>query len=172
MCSVFACSIFALISFNTNRNKPILNQNWGTYYGKFERRRKICFQQQNYFGCLIARYGGSTIGGSGTLPIFAQDILKVGPEGFGVLRAVRWVVSNVNCFRLCAYEQKCRFEAFRIYFAFGLCIITFGLSTILPICLVLSGAVDFGSDSTNYFKTQITCAAEFLLLILFCRFVK
>jgi hypothetical protein len=38
--------------------------------------------------------------------------LKVGPEGFGVLScSCGWVVSNVNCFRLCAYEQKCRFEA-------------------------------------------------------------
>jgi hypothetical protein len=50
---------------------------------------------------------------------FAQDILKVGPEGFGFEScSCGWVVSNVNCFRLCAYEQKCRFEAFRIYFCF------------------------------------------------------
>jgi hypothetical protein len=111
--------------------------------------------------------------------IFAQDILKVGPEGFGVLRAAPAVGSFLTLI-VSAYVPMNKNAGLKLLgsiFAFGLCIITFGLSTIFCSLSVFvfkwCRRWNFGSDSTNYFtiKTQITCAAEFLLLFYLCRFV-
>jgi MFS family permease len=81
------------------------------------------------------------------LPIFAQDILKVGPEGFGVLRAAPAVGSFLTLI-ISAYvpmNKNAGIKLLSAIFAFGICIIVFGLSTIFwlsVLALFLSGAVD------------------------------
>jgi MFS family permease len=81
------------------------------------------------------------------LPIFAQDILKVGPEGFGVLRAAPAVGAFLTMF-ISAYvplNKNAGMKLLSAIFAFGICIIVFGLSTIFwvsVVALFFSGVFD------------------------------
>lgn len=81
------------------------------------------------------------------LPVFAKDILKVGPEGLGVLRAAMSLGAITTAFAL-AHRQPGR-NAGRLMLAavagFGLCIIVFGLSTSFWLsfaCLYFAGVCD------------------------------
>jgi sugar phosphate permease len=86
-------------------------------------------------------------GAMALLPIFAQDILKVGSEGFGVLRAAP-AVGSIITMVLSAYiglNRKAGIKLLTAIFIFGLCMIVFGLSTIFWVsvfALFLSGLVD------------------------------
>jgi MFS family permease len=81
------------------------------------------------------------------LPVFAQDILKVGPEGFGVLRAAPAVGAFITMM-ISAYVplyKKAGMKLLGAIFVFGLSIILFGVSTIFWIsvfALFLSGLAD------------------------------
>lgn len=81
------------------------------------------------------------------LPIFAQDILNVGAEGFGVLRAAPAVgaaMTMLGSTRFPLHKFAGKKLLFSI-FAFGICIIVFGLSTsfwLSVAALFVSGAVD------------------------------
>ena len=81
------------------------------------------------------------------LPVFAKDILKVGPEGLGILRTAMSLGAITMAFTL-AHRQPGR-NAGRLMLAsvagFGLCIIVFGLSTSFWLsfaCLYLAGVFD------------------------------
>jgi MFS family permease len=88
-------------------------------------------------------FGGVTA----LLPLFASDILNVGPEGLGLLRAAPAVGALlVSVFLI---RRPIRKNAGRILLAsvaaFGLCILGFGVSEsfwISALILALSGAVD------------------------------
>jgi MFS family permease len=81
------------------------------------------------------------------LPIFAQDILKVGSVGFGFLRAAPAVGSLITMMAV-AYFPLNRAAGWKLLgsiFGFGICIIVFGLSTIFWVSLValfFSGVLD------------------------------
>ncbi len=81
------------------------------------------------------------------LPVFAKDILKVGPEGLGILRAAMSLGAITMAFTL-AHRQPGR-HAGRLMLAsvagFGVCIIVFGLSTSFWLsfaCLYFAGIFD------------------------------
>ncbi len=81
------------------------------------------------------------------LPIFAQDILKVLPEGFGVLRAAPAVGAFITMF-VSAYlpmNKNAGMKLLIAIFGFGVCIIVFGLSTLYwlsVVALFFSGIFD------------------------------
>ena len=81
------------------------------------------------------------------LPIFAQDILKVGSAGFGVLRAAP-AVGSLAVMMTVAYfplNHKAGLKLLVAVFTFGTCIIVFGLSTVFWLSLLalfLSGIAD------------------------------
>ena len=81
------------------------------------------------------------------LPIFAQDILKVGSEGFGILRAAP-AVGTVITMILSAYiplNKNAGIKLLSAIFGFGICIIVFGLSEVFWLsvfALFMSGIVD------------------------------
>jgi MFS family permease len=81
------------------------------------------------------------------LPVFAQDILKVGPEGFGVLRAAPAVGAFLTML-VTAYIPISRHAGMKLLiaiFGFGLCIIVFGISSVFwisVIALFFSGVTD------------------------------
>jgi MFS family permease len=81
------------------------------------------------------------------LPIFALDILQVGPQGFGVLRAAP-AVGAILTMLFTAYvpvNKNAGIKLLTAIFLFGVCIIIFGLSTIFWISLLalfFSGVVD------------------------------
>jgi MFS family permease len=81
------------------------------------------------------------------LPVFASDILKVGPEGLGLLRASPAVGAIIMSVLLMFYPpvRKTGKLLFICVAGFGICMIAFALSKIFflsVIILVLSGAFD------------------------------
>ncbi len=149
MCSVFACSIFSLIALSQIATKPILNPKIGEpIMESLKEGVKFVFNNKTVLGALSLDMVAVLFGGAvALLPIFAQDILKVGPEGFGVLRAAPAVGSFLTLI-ISAYvpmNKNAGIKLLSAIFAFGICIIVFGLSTIFwlsVLALFLSGAVD------------------------------
>lgn len=149
MCSVFACSILALIALSQIAAKPILNPKIGEpIMESLKEGVKFVFTNKTVLGALSLDMVAVLFGGAvALLPVFAQDILKVGPEGFGVLRAAPAVGSFLTLI-ISAYvpmNKNAGLKLLAAIFVFGLCIITFGLSTIFALsvfALFVSGAVD------------------------------
>ncbi|MFA9290276.1 MAG: MFS transporter [Solirubrobacteraceae bacterium] len=87
-------------------------------------------------------------GGAVTLiPIFAKDILQVGADGAGILRASPAVGAIIIMFLLAKYpiKNKPGLKLLYFVFGFGLCIIGFGLSKNIYLSiffLVMSGIFD------------------------------
>ena len=149
MCSVFACSVFALIALSQISTKPILNPKIGEpIMDSLKEGVKFVFQNKTILGALSLDMVAVLFGGAvALLPIFAQDILKVGPEGFGVLRAAP-AVGSFLILIISAYvpmNKNAGMKLLSAIFAFGICIIVFGLSTIFwlsVLALFFSGVVD------------------------------
>ncbi len=81
------------------------------------------------------------------LPIYAQDILKVGAEGFGVLRAAPAVGAFIIMFASAYFplHRNAGMKLLVAVFGFGICIIIFGLSQtfwISVLALFFSGVTD------------------------------
>ena len=149
MCSVFACSIFALLALSQIPTKPILNPKIGEpIMDSLKEGVKFVFQNKTILSALSLDMIAVLFGGAvSLLPIFAQDILKVGPEGFGVLRAAP-AVGSFLILIVSAYipfNKNAGMKLLSAIFAFGICIIVFGVSTIFWLsvaALFLSGVVD------------------------------
>ena len=94
-------------------------------------------------------------------PIFARDILHVGPEGFGLLRAAFGVGAlamaiYLSRFPIVRHGGRWMFAAVAV---FGLCTLTFGLSKVVWIsglALLIGGAADM--ISVNIRQTLIQLA--------------
>jgi MFS family permease len=149
MCSVFGCSVLALVALSQISTKPILNPKIGEpIMESLKEGVKFVFHNKTIFGALSLDMVAVLFGGAvSLLPIFAQDILKVGPEGFGVLRAAPAVGAFITMF-ISAYvplNKNAGMKLLTAIFLFGICIIVFGLSTIFwlsVLALFFSGVVD------------------------------
>ncbi|MGQ7945698.1 MFS transporter [Flavobacterium sp. WC2509] len=149
MCSVFACSLFALLILTQIEKKPILNPKIGEpVIQSLKEGVKFVFTNKTILGALTLDMAAVLFGGAvALLPIFALDILKVGPEGFGFLRAAPAVGAIITMF-FAAYvplNKNAGMKLLTAIFLFGVCIIIFGLSTSFWISLAalfFSGVVD------------------------------
>ena len=149
MCFVLACSIFALIALSQIATKPILNPKIGEpIMDSLKEGVKFVFNNKTILGALSLDMIAVLFGGAvALLPVFAQDILKVGPEGFGVLRAAP-AVGSFLILIVSAYipfNKNAGIKLLSAIFAFGICIIVFGLSSIFWLsvaALFLSGIFD------------------------------
>jgi MFS family permease len=149
MCLVFGCTLFALIWLTQISKKPILNPKIGEpIFQSLKEGVKFVFNNKTILGAISLDMFAVLFGGAvALLPIFAQDILKVGSEGFGILRAAPAVGSIVTML-LAAYfslNKNAGIKLLTAIFVFGLCIIVFGISEIFWISVValfLSGVAD------------------------------
>lgn len=149
MCLVFVFSVLALIMLTQIAAKPILNPKIGEpILQSLKEGVKFVFKNKTILGALSLDMFAVLFGGAmALLPIFAQDILKVGSEGFGVLRAAP-AVGSIITMVLSAYiglNRKAGIKLLTAIFIFGLCMIVFGLSKIFWVsvfALFLSGLVD------------------------------
>jgi MFS family permease len=149
LCSVFACSIFALLALSQIEKKPILNPKIGEpVMQSLSEGLKFVFNNKTVLGAITLDMVAVLFGGAvALLPIFAQDILKVGPEGFGFLRAAPAVGAFITML-ITAYvplSKNAGMKLLSAIFAFGICIIVFGLSTIFWVSLIalfFSGVFD------------------------------
>lgn len=149
MCSVFICSIFAMFFLSQIEKKPIMNPKIGEpVMQSLSEGLKFVFNNKTVLGAITLDMVAVLFGGAvALLPIFAQDILKVGPEGFGFLRAAPAVGAFITML-ITAYiplSKNAGMKLLSAIFAFGICIIVFGLSTIFWVSLLalfLSGVFD------------------------------
>jgi MFS family permease len=149
MCLVFLFSIIAIISLSQISEKPILNPKIGEpVFDSLKEGVKFVFKNKTILGAISLDMFAVLFGGAmALLPIFAQDILKVGSEGFGVLRAAP-AVGAVITMVFSAYislNKKAGIKLLTAIFIFGLCIIVFGLSKLFWVsvfALFLSGIAD------------------------------
>lgn len=149
MCLIFAFSLMALLILTKIEKKPILNPNIGEPIMKsLKEGVKFVFGTKIILGAITLDMVAVLFGGAvALLPIYAQDILKVGPEGFGILRAAPAVGALVIMFTSAYFplNKSAGLKLLVSIFGFGICIIVFGLSTwfwISVIALFFSGVTD------------------------------
>lgn len=149
MCLVFTFSILSLIALSQISKKPILNPKIGeSIKESLTEGLTFVFKNQIVLGALSLDMIAVLFGGAvALLPIFAQDILKVGAEGFGILRAAPAVGAFITML-VSAYVPLYKNAGKKLLvaiFVFGLSIILFGFSTsfwLSVFALFLSGLAD------------------------------
>ncbi len=149
MAVVLFCSVLALLALTQIEKKPILNPKIGEpIMDSLKEGVRFVFTNKTILGALSLDMIAVLFGGAvALLPVFAQDILKVGPQGFGVLRAAPAVGAFLMLI-LSAYipfTKNAGIKLLLAVFAFGLCMIVFGLSSVFWISVValfLSGLFD------------------------------
>ena len=149
MCLIFGFSLVALIGLSQISTKPILNPNIGENVFKSLREGvKFVINTKVILGALTLDMIAVLFGGAvALLPVFAQDILKVGPEGFGVLRAAPAVGALLTMFTSAYFplNKNAGLKLLLAVFLFGASIVTFGMSNIFWVsvmALFFSGITD------------------------------
>lgn len=149
MCVVLTFSLFALLLLTQIASKPILNPKIGEpVMQSLKEGVKFVYNNKTILNALTLDMAAVLFGGAvALLPIFALDILKVGPQGFGFLRAAPAVGAFLTMF-FTAYvplNKNAGMKLLTAVFLFGVCIIVFGISTsfwVSLIALFISGVVD------------------------------
>ncbi len=149
MCLIFGFALVALLALTQISTKPILNPKIGEpIMQSLKEGLKFVWHTKAIFGAITLDMVAVLFGGAvALLPIFAQDILKVGPEGFGVLRAMPAVGSFITIL-ISAYvplNKNAGMKLLTAVFLFGVSIIVFGLSTwfwLSVLALLFSGMTD------------------------------
>ena len=149
LCVIFGFSLVALISLLQIAEKPILNTKIGEpVFQSLREGIKFVWNKKIILGAITLDMIAVLFRGAvALLPIFAQDILKVGPEGFGVLRAAPAVGACIVMFTSAYFplNKNAGMKLLAAIFGFGVCIIVFGLSTwfwISVLALFFSGVTD------------------------------
>jgi len=149
LCIIFGLIILSLLIVFRIKKKPILNPKIGEpVIQSLKEGVQFVFKTKAILGAITLDMVAVLFGGAvALLPIFAQDILKVGSEGFGVLRAAPAVGAFLTML-ITAYlpiSKNAGLKLLGAIFGFGVCIIVFGLSTIFWIsvlALFFSGVTD------------------------------
>ncbi len=104
-------------------------------------------------------------GATALLPIYAKDILKVGPEGLGLLRAAPFVgafLMSLLLTRLPPFRRSGHVLLWSVA-GFGVCMVVFGFSTAFWLSLValfMSGALDTVSVVIRHVLVQLRTPNE------------
>ena len=149
LCIVFGLVILSFILLFGISRKPILNPKIGEpIMQSLKEGVRFVFKTKAILGALSLDMIAVLFGGAvALLPVFAQDILEVGSEGFGVLRAAPAVGAFITML-ITAYipiSKNAGLKLLAAIFGFGVCIIVFGLSSIFWISVValfFSGVTD------------------------------
>ena len=149
LCIVFGLVVVSFILLFGISKKPILNPKIGEpVMQSLKEGVRFVFKTKAILGALSLDMVAVLFGGAvALLPIFAQDILEVGPEGFGLLRAAPAVGAFMTML-ITAYipiSKNAGLKLLVAIFGFGLSIIVFGLSSIFWISVValfFSGVTD------------------------------
>lgn len=149
MCVIFGFSVLALITLFQIPKKPIMNPKIGEpVFQSLREGLKFVFDTKAILGALTLDMIAVLFGGAvALLPVFAQDILQVGSEGFGILRAAPAVGASITMLGSTRFplHKNAGKKLLWAVFGFGVCIIVFGMSTyfwLSVIALFVSGAVD------------------------------
>ena len=146
---VFVLVVIAFLLLLLISKKPILNPKIGEpVFESLKEGVRFVFKTKAILGALSLDMIAVLFGGAvALLPVFAQDILKVGSEGFGILRAAPAVGAFITML-ITAYipiSKNAGLKLLVAIFGFGVCIIVFGLSSVFwisVIALFFSGVTD------------------------------
>jgi MFS family permease len=149
LCIVFSMVSLAFVTVFFISKKPILNTKINEpILQSLKEGLSFVFKTKAILGALTLDMISVLFGGAVMLlPIFAKEILDVGSEGFGVLRAAPSVGAILTMIAT-AYlpiSKNAGMKLLMAVFGFGVCIIVFGLSTsfwISVIALFFSGVTD------------------------------
>ena len=149
LCAVFFLVVLSFLLGLLISIKPVLNPKIGEpVIQSLKEGVRFVFQTKAILGALSLDMIAVLFGGAvALLPVFAQDILKVGSEGFGVLRAAPAVGAFLTMLTT-AYIPISRRAGMKLLiavFGFGISIIIFGLSSVFWISVValfFSGVTD------------------------------
>ena len=149
MCLIFLFSLLALPFLFQIRRKPIMNPKLGEpVFQSLGEGLRFVFSNRAIFGVLTLDMVAVLFGGAvALLPIYAQDILHVGSEGFGILRAAPAIGASLTMVISTRFPLH-RSAGKKLLWAvtgFGICIIVFGISEFFwlsVLALFLSGAMD------------------------------
>lgn len=149
LCIVFVLVVFSFLLGLLISKKPVLNPKIGEpVIQSLKAGVRFVFKTKAILGALSLDMIAVLFGGAvALLPVFAQDILKVGPEGFGVLRAAPAVGAFMTMLTT-AYIPISRSAGMKLLvavFGFGISIIVFGLSSVFwvsVVALFFSGITD------------------------------
>ncbi|WP_046743370.1 MFS transporter [Kordia zhangzhouensis] len=149
LCIIFGLVLLSFIIVFFIEKKPILNPKIGENVWKsLGEGLLFVYNEKAVLGALTLDMIAVLFGGAvALLPVFAQDILEVGSQGFGMLRAAP-AVGAVLTMLITAYipiSKNAGLKLLGAIFGFGVCIIIFGLSTMFWISLIalfFSGVFD------------------------------
>ena len=149
MVMVVISILFGIVALFQIGSKPILNPKLGEpIFKSLKEGISFVFENKTILNALSLDMFAVLFGGAvALLPIFAQDILKVGPEGFGILRAAPAIGGLITMLIATSIplNQKAGKKLLFAVLAFGVCIIVFGLSTnfwVSVAALFCSGVAD------------------------------
>ncbi|MEO2061541.1 MAG: MFS transporter [Christiangramia sp.] len=149
MLLIFGFVIIALLCLTAISKKPILNPKIGEpVFKSLKEGIHFVFRKKVIFGAIALDMVAVLFGGAvALLPVFAQDILKVGAQGFGILRAAPAVGAVIIMFTSAYYplNKRAGMKLLLAVFGFGLSIILFGISEyfwLSVFALFLSGVTD------------------------------
>jgi len=149
LCIVFVLVLLSLFFVFFIKKKPILNPKIGEpILQSLKEGIQFVRNSKAILGAITLDMISVLFGGAvALLPIYAQDILKVGPEGFGALRAAPAIGAAITML-ITAYipiSKNAGMKLLIAIFGFGICIILFGISTtfwISIVALFFSGVTD------------------------------
>lgn len=149
LCIVFGLVMFSLLVLTQIKKKPILNPKIGEpIFQSLKEGVKFVFKTKAILGAITLDMISVLFGGAIALAaVFAEDILKVGPQGFGILVAAPSVGAFLTML-ITAYipiSKNAGMKLLIAIFGFGICIIVFGLSSIFwvsVLALFFSGVTD------------------------------
>ncbi|MBC7539070.1 MAG: MFS transporter [Bacteriovorax sp.] len=147
---ITAFVVSAMIAFHFVSPKPHLTKNdaKAPMFDSIKSGIKFVFSSQIFLGAISLDLFAVLFGGAvALLPIYANDILKVGPQGLGFLKAAPSLGSFLMA-AIVVYWPPVRNTGKKLLlavFGFGICMIIFGISKnfyLSIFVLALSGAFD------------------------------
>ena len=140
-CGVLFFTLIALLMMIPIKKKQIiLSEKIETLKDRLLTGLRFVFSNQVMLGAMSLDMFAVLFGGAvAMLPVFANEILHVGPEGLGVLRAAPAIGSICMSFFLAYYPPLKNAGKSLIFgvFGFGVCMILFALSTNFYLSLIL-----------------------------------
>lgn len=127
---------------------------------------KFVFHNKVILSCITLDLFAVLFGGAiALLPVYAKDILHVGAEGLGFLRAAQAIGAIIMLMYLAYFPIKKNAGIILLLavFGFGVFIILFGISKIFwfsMFCLMMSGALDGISVSIRHTIVQLSTPDE------------
>ncbi|MBX3241351.1 MAG: MFS transporter [Chitinophagaceae bacterium] len=146
ICCSFVISLIAL--FSLNRHQPEKKQTEKRSWESVKEGLRFVYRTKDLLGAISLDMFAVFFGGAvAMVPVFASDILKVGPQGFGILNAAADIGAICSVLLLTFFPMR-KQQGKRMIVAvagFGLCIIIFAISEwfwLSFFALMLAGVLD------------------------------